>query len=67
MKELGGSATHEELLEKLIELEHIPEAVQNVMHTERHTKISYNLVWAKTLIKLRTMDGSGKEPLLPPL
>ena len=50
MKELGGSATHEELLEKVIELEHLPEAVQNVMHTERQTKISYNLAWAKTYL-----------------
>ena len=50
MKELGGSATHDELLEKVIELEHIPEAVQNVMHTERKTKVSYNLAWAKTYL-----------------
>src|SRR5216683_5332169 len=51
MKQLGGSAaTHEELLEKLIELEHIPEAVQNIMHTERQTRISYNLAWAKTYL-----------------
>jgi restriction system protein len=50
MKELGGSATHDELLEKVIELEHIPEAVQNVMHTERKTKLSYNLAWAKTYL-----------------
>jgi restriction system protein len=50
MKELGGSATHEELLEKVIELERIPETVQNVMHTERQTKISYNLAWAKTYL-----------------
>ncbi len=48
MKELGGSATHEELLDKIIELERIPEAVQNVMHTERQTRLSYNLAWAKT-------------------
>src|SRR6266478_3309228 len=50
MKELGGSATHDELLEKVIELEHIPESVQNVMHTERKTKVSYNLAWAKTYL-----------------
>jgi restriction system protein len=50
MKALGGSATHEELLEKVVELERIPEAVQNVMHTERQTKISYNLAWAKTYL-----------------
>jgi restriction system protein len=50
MKALGGSATHEELLEKVIELDHIPEAVQNVMHTDRQTKLSYNLAWAKTYL-----------------
>jgi restriction system protein len=50
MKSLGGSATHEELLEKIIELEKIPEAVQNVMHTEGQTKLSYNLAWAKTYL-----------------
>ncbi len=50
MKALGGSATHEELLEKVIELEKIPEAVQNIMHTERQTKIGYNLAWAKTYL-----------------
>lgn len=50
MKELGGSATHEELLEKVIELERIPESIQNVMHTERQTKIAYNLAWAKTYL-----------------
>jgi restriction system protein len=48
MKALGGSATHDELREKIIELERIPETVQNVMHTERQTKLSYNLAWAKT-------------------
>src|SRR5271154_1004417 len=50
MKELGGSATHEELLEKLIEIDRIPEPVQNVMHTQRQTKLSYNLAWAKTYL-----------------
>jgi restriction system protein len=50
MKALGDSATHDELVEKVVELEHIPETVQNVMHTERQTKISYNLAWAKTYL-----------------
>jgi restriction system protein len=50
MKELGGSATHEELLDKIVELEKIPETVQNIMHTPRQTKISYNLAWAKTFL-----------------
>ena len=50
MKALGGSATHDELLEKVIEIEHYPENVQNLMHTERQTKMSYNLAWAKTCL-----------------
>lgn len=58
MKKLGGSATHEELLEKVIELERIPEAVQNIMHKERQTKISYNLAWAKTyLVKAGALEN----------
>ncbi len=28
----------------------IPESVQNVMHTQRQTKLSYNLAWAKTYL-----------------
>src|SRR5689334_11756128 len=50
MRQLGGSATHEELLEKVIETQQIPEPVQNFMHTERQTKLSYNLAWAKTYL-----------------
>jgi restriction system protein len=60
MKELGGSATHEELLERVVELERIPEAVQNVMHTERLTKVSYNLYWAKTFLgKAGALENSS--------
>lgn len=51
VKALGGSATNEELLEKVIEIEHIPEALQNTMHSERQTKVSYNLAWAKSWLK----------------
>jgi len=43
-------ATHEELLEKAIEVAQIPEPIQNLMHTERQTKVSYNLAWAKTYL-----------------
>jgi restriction system protein len=50
MKALGGSATHDELLEKVIELEELSEGVQNIMHTARQTKLSYNLAWAKTYL-----------------
>jgi restriction system protein len=50
IKALGGSASNDELLEKVIELESVPEDVQNVMHTEGQTKLSYNLAWAKTYL-----------------
>lgn len=50
VKELGGSATNEELLEKVIEVAHIPEAIQDLMHTERQTKVAYRLAWAKTYL-----------------
>lgn len=50
IKALGGSATNDELLEKVIELGRFPEAVQNVMHTERLTKIGYRLAWARTYL-----------------
>ena len=39
IKALGGSATNDELLDKVIELEHFPDVVQNIMHTERQTKL----------------------------
>jgi restriction system protein len=49
LKEIGGSATNEELLNKIIERERIPAEVQNVQHTDhRQTRLNYNLAWAKT-------------------
>jgi restriction system protein len=50
IRALGGSATNDELLEKVIELEQIPDVVQNVMHTEHQTKLGYRLAWAKTYL-----------------
>src|ERR1035441_9970874 len=50
IKALGGSATNDELLEKVIELEHIPDAVQNILQTEHQTKLSYRLAWARTYL-----------------
>lgn len=52
LKEMGGSASNEELLTKIIEMEGIPEEIQTVMHSDgRQTKIAYNLAWAKTYLK----------------
>ena len=51
LKSMGDSASHSELLEKVIEQEGIPERVQNIPHTDGHrTKLSYNLRWAKTYL-----------------
>lgn len=52
LKAMGGSASNEELLAKIIEIEKIPEAVQTFIHTDnRQTKLNYNLAWAKTYLK----------------
>jgi restriction system protein len=57
---LGGSASNEELLNKVIELERIPESIQSVIHTDqRSTKLAYNLAWAKTYLKRVDAVESG--------
>lgn len=53
LKALGGSASNEELLDKVIELEALPESVTSVVHTDnRQTKLNYNLAWARTNLKV---------------
>ena len=52
LKALGGSAANDELLEKIIEIEGIPEAVQSIPHTNGiQSQLSYRLGWAKTYLK----------------
>lgn len=52
LKAMGGSASNDELLAKLIEIERVPEHVQTFMHTDnRSTKLAYNLAWARTYLK----------------
>jgi len=62
LKALGGSGSNEELLNKVIELEHIPEHIQSQIHTDnRSTKVAYNLAWAKTYLKkVGALDNSGR-------
>jgi restriction system protein len=45
LRKLGGSASHQELIEAVVDLEGIPEEVQNIMHAPAHgwTKLSFNL------------------------
>jgi restriction system protein len=61
LRELGGSASHPELLEKVVELESIPEDVQNIMHAPARgwTKLSYNLCLVKIILgKAGVLDVS---------
>src|SRR5262245_20257031 len=52
LKAMGGSASNEELLAKIIEQGNIPENIQTFMHTDhRRTRLDYNLAWAKTYLK----------------
>jgi restriction system protein len=52
LKAMGGSATNEELLAKVIELENFSPDVQAVVHVDgRQSKVNYNLAWAKTYLK----------------
>ncbi len=62
LKAMGGSASNEELLAKIIELEHIPEDVAAVIHNDqRQTKLNYNLAWAKTYLKrVGALDNSTR-------
>lgn len=52
LRALGGSATIQELLDKIIELENYSENVQNFSHTNgKDTKLEYNSAWARTFLK----------------
>jgi restriction system protein len=61
LKAMGGSATNEELLQKIIELGAYPAEVQNLLHTDgRQTRLNYNLGWAKTYLKLGGAVNNSK-------
>lgn len=62
LRSMGGSATNEELLAKVIELENFPSDVQNFQHSDnRQTKLNYNLAWAKTYLKKAgAIDNSSR-------
>jgi restriction system protein len=59
---IGGSATNEELLAKVIEIAGIPPAVQAIQHTDhRQSRVAYNLAWAKTYLKkVGALDNSNR-------
>lgn len=52
LKAMGGSASNEELLAKVIELEIFSPEVQAILHSDnRQTKLNYNIAWARTYLK----------------
>lgn len=53
LKDLGGSATIQELDEKVIELEGVTEAEQafTMPRDENRTRVNYYLAWARTYLK----------------
>jgi restriction system protein len=52
LKSLGGSATNEELLARVVEVMKLSPEAQAVPHTDgRQSKVNYNLAWAKTYMK----------------
>lgn len=53
LRELGGSGTNDEITQKVIELERIPDEVAEVLHSEggSRTELKYRLAWARTYLK----------------
>lgn len=54
MKDLGGSGSIDEIYDKVVELEHLPEDVISQPHDPEHsnqTEVGYRLAWARTYLK----------------
>jgi restriction system protein len=62
LKALGGSGTNEEILEKVVELEKIPDEVQKIQHLDhKETALAYRLAWARTYLKsVGALANSGR-------
>lgn len=52
LREMGGSASNEELLSKVVAVANLSDDVMSVIHTDgRQPRVQYNLAWAKTYLK----------------
>jgi len=62
LKALGGSATNNELLSKVIEVMQLPDSVAALIHTDnRSTRVAYNLACAKTYLKkVGALESGGR-------
>ncbi|MDP2940158.1 MAG: winged helix-turn-helix domain-containing protein [Candidatus Omnitrophota bacterium] len=52
LKKLGGSGSISEIEDKVAEITSLTEEEINEIHSESRTKLSYNLAWARTYLKL---------------
>jgi restriction system protein len=62
LRAMGGSATNEELLSKIIEQEAVPPEIAAVQHVDQsQSGLNYNLAWAKTYLKkVGAVENSGR-------
>jgi len=64
LKALGGSGSIEEIYEKVVELEQIPEELSSLPHNpekSNQTKVEYRLAWARTYLKkYGLLDNSNR-------
>jgi restriction system protein len=52
LREMGGSASNDELLSKVVTVANLSDEVMSVIHTDgRQPRVQYNLAWAKTYLK----------------
>ncbi|MDY0059893.1 MAG: Mrr restriction system protein [Myxococcota bacterium] len=52
LREAGGSATNQELLDRVVQIMRISEEVQSILHGEGPTtEVDYRLAWARTYLK----------------
>jgi restriction system protein len=62
IRELGGSATIQEITEKVVEIEDLSEEQQSVPHGEGpRSELEYRLAWARTYLKnIGTLENSAR-------
>lgn len=53
LRPLGGSGSIQEIYDKVVELEHLPETVLSQLHNENGdlTEVAYRLAWARSYLK----------------
>lgn len=54
LKQLGGSGSIDEIYDKVVELENIPEDITAILHSpekSNQTEVAYRLAWARTYLK----------------